>query len=50
MTGRIVASDEDSVQLDVDGQTREIAYADVSKALIQVELNRRDHHFESEDA
>ena len=50
VTGRIVASDEDSVRLDVDGQTREIAYADVGKALVQVELNRRDHHLESEDA
>jgi ribosome maturation factor RimP len=50
VSGRIVASDEDSLQLDVDGETRQIAYADVSRALVQVELNRRDHHFESEDA
>ena len=50
VTGRIVASDEDSLQLDVAGETRRIAYADVSRALVQVELNRRDHHFESEDA
>ena len=50
VTGRIVASDEDGVELDVGGQPWKIAYADVSKALVQVELNRRDHHFESEDA
>jgi ribosome maturation factor RimP len=50
VTGRIVACDEDGFQLEVDGETRQIAFADVSKAMVQVELNRRDHHFESEDA
>ena len=40
VTGRIVASDDDAVRLDVDGTTRELAYADVAKALVQVEFNR----------
>ena len=40
VTGRIVSSDDDAVRLDVDGTTRELAYADVAKALVQVEFNR----------
>jgi len=40
LTGRIVSSTEDSVVLDVDGAPRELNLADVSKAQIQVELNR----------
>ena len=40
VTGRIVSSDDDAVRLDVDGTTRELPYADVAKALVQVEFNR----------
>ncbi len=40
ITGRILTSTEDGVVIEVDAQTREVAYADISKALIQVELNR----------
>lgn len=40
ITGRILASDEQAVSLDVDGTTRETAYADVVKALVQIEFNR----------
>ncbi|HZL74845.1 MAG TPA: ribosome maturation factor RimP [Propionibacteriaceae bacterium] len=40
ITGRIVSSDEDDVRLDVDGEIREIPFADVDRALVQVELNR----------
>jgi ribosome maturation factor RimP len=40
ITGRIVSSGEDGVQLDVDGDTREIRFGDVDRALVQVELNR----------
>jgi len=40
LTGRITSSTEDSVALDVKGQARTLAFADISKALIQVELNR----------
>jgi ribosome maturation factor RimP len=40
ITGRIVSTSEDGVRLDVDGQTREIRFADVDRAVVQVELNR----------
>lgn len=40
--GRITASSEDDVTLDVDGTPRTLAFADISKALIQVEFNRKD--------
>jgi ribosome maturation factor RimP len=40
VTGRIVSADEKSVQLEVDGASRELSLAEVSKALVQVELNR----------
>ena len=35
------ASDDDPVTLDVDGHAREVAYADVAKALVQIEFNRK---------
>jgi ribosome maturation factor RimP len=41
LTGRILAATDDAVTLDVDGQQREVAYADVAKALVQVEFNRK---------
>ena len=41
VTGRIGASDDDKVWLDVDGDQREVAYADVAKARVQIEFNRR---------
>ena len=40
ITGRIVSNSEDGVRLDVDGETREIRFVDVDRALVQVELNR----------
>ena len=40
-TGRITTVGPDSVELDVAGSAREIGYAEVTKALVQVELNRR---------
>jgi ribosome maturation factor RimP len=40
ITGRIVSSSEDGVRLDVDGDSREIRFVDVDRALVQVELNR----------
>ena len=39
-TGRIAAAGDEVVQLDVEGTTREVAQADVTRALVQVELNR----------
>jgi ribosome maturation factor RimP len=40
VTGRISDSDEDGVDLEVDGAVRRIPYADIGKALVQVEFNR----------
>lgn len=41
VTGRIGDSDEESVTLDVDGSSRELAFADIAKARVQVEFNRK---------
>ena len=40
MTGRIGGSDEEGVELEIDETARRIAYADVAKAIVQVEFNR----------
>lgn len=40
-TGRVTAATQEAAVLDVDGTLREFAYADVVKAVVQVELNRR---------
>lgn len=42
VTGRIGTSDEDGVVLDVDGDERTYAYADLVKAKIQVEFSRKE--------
>jgi ribosome maturation factor RimP len=49
VTGRITSAGDDTVLLDVDGTPREIALADVRKALVQVELNRRRSEAEPDD-
>ena len=36
----MVGSDDAAATLEVDGARREVAYADVAKALVQVEFNR----------
>jgi ribosome maturation factor RimP len=41
VTGRITSSDDTAATLEVDGQRHEIAYADVAKALVQIEFNRK---------
>jgi ribosome maturation factor RimP len=41
VTGRILEAAAESVVLDVDGARREVAYAEVKKALVQVEFNRQ---------
>lgn len=41
LTGRITDSDDDAATLDVDGTERRIGFADVAKALVQIEFNRR---------
>jgi len=40
ITGRIVSNTEEGVRLDVDGEDRDVQFADVDRALVQVELNR----------
>jgi ribosome maturation factor RimP len=40
VTGRILESDEHTAQLDVDGRPQSVALADVTNAMVQVELNR----------
>ncbi len=44
VTGRVTASDETAATLDVDGTSHEVPFADVSKALVQVEFNRKSGH------
>ena len=41
LTGRVVSSSEESAVLDVSGQRREVAYTEVTKALVQIEFNRK---------
>jgi ribosome maturation factor RimP len=41
-TGRVLEAGDEVAVLDVDGTRTEVAYADVAKALVQVEFNRRD--------
>jgi len=40
VTGRVTTSDDTAARLDVDGSVREVAYADVAKAMVQIEFNR----------
>lgn len=42
LTGRVLASDEHGVTLDVDGSERVLAFDDVAKARIQIEFNRKE--------
>ena len=46
LTGRIVSSSEDSVVVEVEGAHRELGYADITKAQVQVELNRTSAELE----
>ena len=41
LVGRITESGEDSATLDVAGETHEVAFDDVKKALVQIEFNRK---------
>jgi ribosome maturation factor RimP len=44
VTGRVGDSDDSGVTLDVSGSPRRLAYADVTKALVQIEFNRPTSH------
>jgi ribosome maturation factor RimP len=41
LQGRIVSASDDAASLDVSGAQREVPYAQVKKALVQVEFNRK---------
>jgi ribosome maturation factor RimP len=49
LTGRIVGSSEDAATLDLDGDQRHLPYAEVAKALVQVEFNRKAQSDDGED-
>lgn len=49
LTGRIRSSTDESVTLDVSGSQREVAYADVAKALVQIEFNRKTDKPDTKD-
>jgi ribosome maturation factor RimP len=40
VTGRIVATDDTSARLDVDGEERAVAFAEVTRARVQIEFKR----------
>lgn len=40
LTGRIVSAVDDELTLDVNGAERVVAFADINKAVVQVEMNR----------
>jgi ribosome maturation factor RimP len=46
-TGRIVESDAETAQLEVEGSVRELSLAMVTKAMVQVELNRPKNKMET---
>ena len=48
-TGRVLESADDAVVLDVDGDRLELRLADVTKARVQVELNRKGGTPEPDD-
>jgi len=49
LTGRIVGSSDDAATLDLDGDQRHLPYAEVAKALVQVEFNRKAQSDDGED-
>lgn len=49
VTGRITASGDTAATLDVDGRQHEVAFADVAKALVQIEFNRKTEKPEKKD-
>ena len=50
LTGRIGASDDDAVTLDVEGDARTLGYDEVAKALVQIEFNRKPAREDHEEA
>jgi len=50
VTGRIAGAGPEVARLDVAGTSREVSYAEVSKALVQVELNRKVSDDDADEA
>lgn len=50
VTGRVVTAGPDTVELDVDGSSVRLAYAEVARALVQVEMNPRPRRDEQQEA
>jgi len=46
--GRILSSDDEGVTLTVDGQDRRLEYADIAKAKVQIEFNRKSAAIDDE--
>ncbi|TIC88734.1 ribosome maturation factor RimP [Nocardioides sp. GY 10113] len=44
MTGRVLDSDEGGVTLDVEGERVALSQTEITKALVQIEFNRKDDH------
>jgi ribosome maturation factor RimP len=42
VTGRVTGSDDDGADLDVDGSTQRVVFAEVAKAKVQIEFNRKE--------
>lgn len=49
LLGRITTVGDDSVELDIDGACRQVPLAVISKALVQVEMNRPGLQLEEEE-
>ena len=49
VTGRITAADADGVDLDVEGTARRVSYAEIAKAAVQVEFNRKAADADADD-
>lgn len=49
LLGRIATVGDDSVELDIDGASRHVPLASISKALVQVELNRPGTQLDEEE-
>jgi Uncharacterized protein conserved in bacteria len=49
VNGRIAATTDDAVELEIDGSSRTVSLAAISKALVQVELNRPGSQLDEEE-
>lgn len=50
LTGRVTASDDEAATLEVSGEEHRVPYAEVERALVQIEFNRPADDDEEDDA